>query len=553
MSNFSDEDIYKKLLIFGSITIIVFGLLIFKLLWIQTVYHREYSEAAEKQRVKEFEVYPCRGIIYDRNLIPLTNTNRQPTLFVYKNIIQDNKKIIDEIKNITGKSEESIKKLMENQNSIVEIPLMKGVIDEGIKPNGTIILNKTIRHNEKRYLTHVIGNINESENVGVSGIEKVFDDILKLDNSYGSISVQVDGKKRMIPGLGYMPVNKSKAIRPNSVKLTIDYHIQKEVEDILDSQNKNGAVIVADVETGEILAMASRPNMNIKNISNESDKMDCYNKAIQVGYPPASIFKIIVLAAALEEEKVSFDEIFICKGYEQVENIIIKCHSYNKGGHGEIDIREAFYDSCNSVFIQLGKRIGSEKIIQTARRLGFGSKCEIGLIEEINGNLPEGDELKGPAIGNISIGQGEIEVTPLQVTNLMLTIANGGICNDITIIDSIVTEEGYKVKEFKKNKPKRVIDTYYSYIIKNFMEDVVTKGTAKGYISLEDIGGAAGKTGTAQAIYNGKETKHAWFSGYFPKKKPKYVITVLIEEGTSGGGTAGPIFEKIARSIVKYQ
>ncbi len=281
--------------------------------------------------------------------------------------------------------------------------------------------------------------------------------------------------------------------------------------------------------------------------------MDLYNKSIQVGYPPASVFKIVVLLAALEEEKIELDEKFLCKGYEIVGNNKIKCHSYNDGGHGELDIKEAFYDSCNSAFIQLGKRIGAKAIMERARKLGFGSKVGIQLMEEIDGNLPSGDELLGPSIGNISIGQGNIEVTPLQVTNMMTILANNGIKKDLTIVDAIVTDKKHEVKSVRREKPKRLISSYNSYILRKFMEEVVNKGTASRYILLDNIGGAAGKTGTAEAIANNKEIKHSWFAGYFPKNKPKYVITVLVENSVSGGKSAGPVFEEIAKQIYNIE
>src|SRR5690606_17446340 len=140
------------------------------------------------------------------------------------------------------------------------------------------------------------------------------------------------------------------------------------------------------------------------------DDMTLYNKAIQAKYPPGSLFKIIVLLTALEEDLDYLDKTFYCKGYEELGKIRISCN--NTEGHGYLTLKEAFSKSCNSVFIQIGKELGSQKIINMAKRLGFGSTINIGLSEEIGGSLPSGDDIRGPAIGNISIGQGSIEVTP---------------------------------------------------------------------------------------------------------------------------------------------
>ena len=183
-----------------------------------------------------------------------------------------------------------------------------------------------------------------------------------------------------------------------------------------------------------------------------------------------------------------------------------------------------------------------------AERLGMGERINIGLVEEVKGNLPKGKELKGPAIGNISIGQGSIEITPLQITNMMLIIANKGIRKDMTIVDGITTKDGYMIKEFKRNDDERIISQDIAEIVQDFMIEVVLEGTAKN-MDLDFVGGAGGKTGSAQAVFKGKETIHGWFSGFYPAKNPNYVITVFVEGGFSGSGAAVPIFEDIAKRI----
>ncbi|EOD00120.1 peptidoglycan D,D-transpeptidase FtsI family protein [Caldisalinibacter kiritimatiensis] len=555
MSNKISKDIVRRLYILSFISLMVFSILLGRIFYIQVIKGEKYKHAAESQRIRKVRIQPARGIIYDRNLIPLTNRKRIPTIIVFKEIVNDAEETLEYLKDITGQSKDQIKEYMDNSKKIVEIPIKKSEITNLKNKKGILKVNKVLRYEKDNILAHVIGYINKSENKGQSGIELLYDDILamkdlNIDDDYGTVKVTLDGKNRLIPGFGYKTVTSTDRDITNSVKLTIDYHIQKLVENIMDVEKKNGAVIVAEVETGNIVAMVSRPNIDQDNISAHynSQMNDCYNKAIQYPYPPGSLFKIVVLLSALEEEKVSLDEEFVCSGYEEVGSTIIKCHTYNTGGHGCINVQEAFYDSCNSVFIKLGKRVGAKKIIETAKKLGFGEKIGIGLEEEKAGRLPKGDELFGPAIGNISIGQGTIEVTPLQITNMMMVIANNGIQKDMRLIEGIVTERGNMVKKYRSNEEKIVIQPKYNNILMEYMEDVIEKGTAKN-ISLDDIGGGGGKTGSAQAILNGNETIHAWFSGYFPKEKPKYVITVLIEEGISGGKCAAPIFEKIARGI----
>lgn len=488
------------------------------------------------------EIYPSRGTIYDRNLIPLTNRDKVPTLFFVKDYVLENEEAMDFMKDVSKKSN-NVKK---DNSKIGEIELNRSLENE-ILPKGIFFAEKTLRYNQKNLLSHVIGYTKKTENKGESGIEKTFDDVLKKEN-IGSIYFEIDNKKNPILGGGYALVDNEKAKRPSNVQLTIDYHIQKIVEKAMDEEGRKGSVIVSDVESGDIVAMASRPNFNQEEVDdflNRGD-MELYNKGVQVSYPPGSLFKIVVLLAALEEDPNIINENFYCNGFEEINDVIIKCNKDE--GHGKLSMKEAFAKSCNSTFIQLGERVGSEKIIDMARRLGYGEKINIGLMEEVKGNLPEGEEIKGPSIGNISIGQGSVEVTPLQVTNMMMILANEGIQKDLSIIKGIVTDNGNMMKKFNREKDEKILPKKHCEIVNEYMNEVTISGTART-INLEDIGGAVGKTGSAQAVLNGRNAVHGWFAGYFPRKNPKYVITVFVEDNYSGSKDALPIFEKVSREI----
>lgn len=522
-------------------------LLILRLGHIQITEHDSLKVQALKQRAKEINLYPNRGIIYDRNLIPLTNRDRIPTAFIYKDNVLDDEELRAFILENSYLDEENLEDYIKSKDNIVDIPLRYSI--EVVDDNRILIADRTTRYGEDNLLSHVIGYINKSENRGEAGIEKAYDEILKDGDNY-SLYIEFDKKNRTFLGGEYAVDQKSNLEDPKAVKLTIDYHIQKIVEDILDKNKTKGAIIVADVESGDIMAMASRPNFNQYEIDEylEREDMVLYNKAIQVANPPGSLFKTVVLAAALEEDISYMDKIFYCRGYEQLNSVTIKCNNIN--GHGYIGLKDAFSKSCNSAFIQLGQEIGSTKIIHMANKLGFGEKINIGLLEEVGGNLPSGKDLKGPAIGNISIGQGSIEATPLQVTNMMMIIVNNGVKKGLTVVDSITTKDGYMIKKFNKGSDERVMSKEVAEIIQEYLLDVVLNGTAKK-MDLHDIGGAGGKTGSAQAILNKKETIHGWFSGFYPATNPKYVVTVFVEKGFSGSSAAVPIFEEVVKQINK--
>jgi len=541
--------IHKRLIQLAFITLFAFMLLSARLYWIQIKSHDRFRTEALRQRSEEISLYPHRGTIYDRNLIPLTNANKKSTLLVFREKIISDRKLVDFIIKNTNLTYSDLMGYASFKGKIVSIPLNEK-IDTIPNSKDIFVTERVTRYSDENLLSHVIGYINKSENRGEYGIEKVYDDILVNQSKKNYLYLEIDDRQNVFLGGEYQVHSNVNSLEPSGVKLTIDYHIQRIAEDIMDKHNVNGAVIVAEVDSGDIVALVSRPNFDQDNIGEylEKDDMTLYNKAIQVGYPPGSLFKIVVLLAALEENIEYLDRIFYCSGYERVGNVVISCN--NTEGHGYIDINEAFSLSCNSAFIQLGKEIGSQKIINMAKKLGFGDKINIGLLEEIKGNIPVGEEIQGPAIGNISIGQGSIEVTPLQITNLMMIIANNGVRKGLSIVDGITSEDGRMIKPYQRQEEIRILSRETCNLVKEFLVDVVNYGTAKS-LDLDYLGGAAGKTGSAQAVLNGKETIHGWFTGFYPVEKPKYVITVLVERGISGSQSAVPIFDKLVREINK--
>ncbi len=536
-----------RLLKLGYILLSIMFFLIFRLYWIQIANHEHLKSEALKQRANAVNLYPNRGIIYDMNLIPLTNRDRIITLFVPKDSLQSDRKLEEFILEYAAITRKELNDYKKSSNKILAFPLKKS-INEELLPKNAFVAERTLRYSQDNILSHVIGYIKKSENKGEYGIELIYDDVLTNYKNKQILYLELDDNKNILLNGEYQVSRNTKSSEPAGVKLTIDYHIQKIVENVLDKNRVNGAVIVSDVESGEIRALASRPNFDQDNTDKyrENEDMALYNKAIQAKYPPGSLFKIVVLLTALEEDMDYLDRTFYCKGYEEIGKIRISCN--NTEGHGYLNLKDAFSKSCNSVFIQLGKELGSQKIINMAKRLGFGSTINIGLSEEVEGHLPSGDDIKGPAIGNISIGQGSIEVTPLQITNLLMIIANDGIDKGLTIVDGITDENGRIIKKYNRREDERVLSEENCQIVKDYLKDVVDNGTAKR-LDLDEVGGAAGKTGSAQGVLKGKEVIHGWFTGYYPADNPKYVITVLDEEAKSGSQSAVPIFEEIVKEI----
>lgn len=543
MARYKKNIIHRRIKLYVFMIYMIFIALLGRLYYLQ-IYDRDNLKLQSlKQRSKEISLSSKRGTIFDRNLIPLTNGNISKVLVCKKEVLLNDKELLERVKKATTLSQVDLREVLNSSHSLIEIPVNEDLDMED--NNNIFIVDKVNRYSDKALLSHVIGYINDSENKGETGIERVYDEFLnKMDKE--ALFVEYDKNRSLILGREYYVDNFLSPRDPSGIQLTIDYKVQTLVEDILDKRRVKGAVLVSQAKTGEIVALASRPNFNQENMEEYFSRNDMalYNKAVQVSYPPGSIFKIVVFLAALEEDSNYINKEFYCKGYEDINNIEIKCNSI----HSNLDLTEGLAKSCNSVFIQIGKEIGSEKIIDMAEKLGFGKKVNIGLIEEVEGILPKGDDILGPAIGNISIGQGKIEATALQISNMISIIVNNGVQKDMTIVKGITNKDGVMIKPYNKEEDKEVLSEDIVKIIKKPLEEVLKSGTARR-LELDEIGGAAGKTGSAEGVLNGEKTVHGWFTGYYPKDNPEYIITVLVEGGNSGSLSAAPIFEEICRAL----
>ncbi len=535
----------------SSIKVICFVILIgltIRLFYIQIINHDFYKKEAMKQRQINIPIDSGRGIILDRNFIPLTDREEKKMVIIFPQYFNPSEKNILYLQKITDIEDEVLTKRIKSSKSVMEFPLKNGLDMEDVKhinTRGLFIVDKKIRYEEEGILSHVIGYINQVDKKGMYGIEGAMDGLLSA-NSMNSLIATVDGLKRFIPGEGYAVGNDY--MKERNLRLTIDYSIQKILEDVM--SDSDGAIVVSDIKTGEILGMVSRPNFNPNNISEHmnSDGDELYNKAIQMAFPPGSIFKIVVAIEAIIKDPSVLNKEFHCLGYEKVGDLEIKCSSYRRGGHGDITLERGFAESCNSVFIQLAESLGADNIINRAKNLGFGDLIGIGLKEESKGNLPYGDYLLGPSYANIAIGQGEILATPLQVNQLTQCIANNGIRKPLYLIKDVVDGKHNILQSTNMKEGEEIIDAEVVKILQDWMHKVMTKGS--GYQAKEIAAITAGKTGSAESVERKKEVVHAWFTGYYPFDHPKYAITVLIQNGRSGGGVAVPIFKEVVERMM---
>lgn len=596
--------------------LLVFIALIFRIAVIQFVPDRSLEEAAFRQRMSSTAIERIRGNILDRNGIPFTNRKEKYSALIKTAYMpppgDEIKKVCDalgvDVKVLDGSTTKSRPLMIETGKAGHDAVLELGV-------DWVSMINSVERYDEGTLAKHVIGYINKSDRIGQTGIEKAFEEVLR-DNVVYEIDTVTDAAKNPIKGLGYRLRNWSAGSRKLNVRLTLDYHVQKIVEEAMERNGVSGAVVVEDVVTGDILAMASKPDFDQNGVEKylDSSGKELFNKAT-AAYNLGSIFKIIDAAAYFENEdeinagdtgsKVTagvtdvgaageesgypgssagdvyrffdgysyglwpfgseegdpdaynryhgFDDPdhYYCTGAVDINGLIFKCYSYYQGGHGDLDLKNAFALSCNSYFIELCQKIGYRNMIEMAKEFGLGSKTGIFEqgVQEASGNLPNPNMYHSSAdIANLAIGQGVMLATPLQVADLTATIANGGIKNRVNIVDSIVDSNGNIVKRIRKGEGRRIISKRTADRVKELMEAVTQNGTGTEAV-MGYYGGAGGKTGSAET--GSEEIVHAWFAGYFPAAEPRYSVAVFVEDGRLGGKSAAPVFAQIAKGMLE--
>lgn len=553
--NLNETVHYKRLSIVVSIFAFVFLILLGRIFYIQVIKSEEYSKKAVTQRTLKIPVALNRGEIYDRNLIPLTDREVEKVILVYSDYIYDKKSTAEIISKACGISIKEVEDKLtgsvdtiEFSTKLLQNPYLEAL--ESGKINGVIVVEKKQRYTDESIARHVIGYIGKSDKKGYMGIEKSLNQYLAGDG-YDSVVAVVDSGLNIIPGLGFRKVEADKNGQSYSVKLTLDYHIQSIIEEEMKKNNTRGAVVVMDVATSEILGMGSFPDYDQNDISKYIDNNgdELLNKALW-SFDLGSIFKTVVAAAAFENNLITLDDKFICTGSYKVGNTNINCSTYKSHENTEINIKDAFSLSCNTTFVKIGEIVGAEKILDMAKKFGFGQKQLYTFSEEKSGNLPEPNE---DGIGNISIGQGKIQATPLQVTSMMATIANNGIRRTPVIVDELLTYDGKEIKKMEREKPEVIMSYSTANQLKSLLSEVTKTGTGK-QANMDEYGGSSGKTSSAQTGIstgvNGATVVQGWFAGFVPSNSPKYAITVFVYDGQSGGSSAAPLFKDIATRIL---
>lgn len=529
----------------AAVTTIVFAALACRLFYLQILSHDDLQAAAVSQYQVAVEGLDTRGQIFDRNLEPLTGGTEQYIYFLETNRLDGDAEellasvsarcisVIPEI--VAGSDGDGGTEGGTRQKSrytVYRSQSFDPAVNQKLKEEyGAYALCTNARYSDSQTACHLLGYLNESENKGVSGLEKACEQTLAAESR--NLVLWADSGGGLLSGISPKLVG-GESLREGSVITTLDSGLQRACETVLANRDVSGAVLVSELKTGEILAWASSPVFNPNTVEAYlTDGGDCLvDKCIQGVYAPGSVFKVVVAAAALESGIVDPEAVYDCDGEEKVGGITLGCTMGPAGGHGPVNMKDAMAKSCNCYFAVLGEQLGAERILDMARRLGLGSLVFSRFMEETAGSLPAAESLGEWDISNLSIGQGQLQVTPAQIHRMMAIVCGGGRAAKLTVVKGQDTDGA-----------KQILPASAAGILEEMLAAVMEDGTGRS--SLRSVP-AWGKTGTAENVRGGKAVRDCWFSGCCQVGENRFIITVLVEDGISGSSSALPIFDAMA-------
>ena len=555
-------------------------LLLIRVGWLQLIKGERYLHLSKTHCFRLVPLPAPRGLILDRAGRILADNRASFSLAVVPRNIREVDSLLEALKKVVSldidRVKEKIKKAPNPYRPVVlkeniDLALITCLLEREEEFPGVIILDHPARNYPQGRLTsHLLGYLGEvsaaelntrsnptlepGDMVGKMGIETVHNSYLL--GRKGARQVEVD-----VMGRQLRTILEKDPTPGDNVYLTLNLRMQEIAEE--EFGERTGVVLIGDPFTGEVLALLSHPcfdpNWFIRGISQEEwNKLredpthPLENRAIRGEYPPASTFKIVMASAALEEKLADEKTTFLCPGEYRIGDRVIKC--WKKEGHGVIDLEQALVHSCNIFFCQLGIQVGVSRIIEFARRFGLGKPTGIDLLSEKEGLLPtpawkrnrEGETWYPGDTANLSIGQGYVLVTPVQMLNLISALANGGLLLRPYLVRRIADFKGDTIVEFSPHRIKNVhLSSETVSFLRGALRGVVQEGP--GWRANNQVVSISGKTGTAQLA--GEQPPHNWFVGYAPSDNPSLTIVVLVEHREEEIAIAPEIAGKILTQI----
>jgi len=601
----SSFSVRKKIKVYVVLVVTFFLVLLMRVWYLQILKGEDFMGQSEQNRVRKISLADYRGDIKDRlgNII----ANVRPSFSLYV-IPEDADNLSESLEFLSGLIEINKDKL---RSTIRQSPSFKNVLikrdisrreiayieeNKMLLPGISIKVEPIRNYTQKDFASHLLGYVGEvskselkaskfgryelGDMVGKNGLEKIYESELRGKKGFKEVEVDVSGRelkalRKLSPKTG------------NSLVLTLDSRVQGKLEtlmdEVLEKNSVEGSAVVMKVQSGEIIAMVSKPSFNPNSFATGisrkkwnslvlDEKNPLQNRTIDGQYPPASTYKIVTAYAALSEKIIKPESTIFCPGHFRLGKRNYRC--WKKRGHGNMNLHDALVQSCDVYFYTLGHRLGINNLAKYATKLGLGELTGIELKGEKAGLVPSKQWKKkiknepwypGETI-SASIGQGYNLVTPLQSARMISTIASGGLLVRPYLVKRIENSDGKLIQEFFPEVRRNIdIDPEVLKHLKEGLRGVVHEAHGTGHRArLKNII-VAGKTGTAQVVsmkdseeidpeeetpYSHRD--HAWFVAFAPYENPEVAVSVIIEHGGHGGHTAAPIAGEILKTYFSH-
>jgi len=592
----------KQYILICAILLLIMMIYMVRLWFLQVLQGESYRFQSENNRIRIEDIAAPRGIIFDRNGVPIVENRPAYHLVIIREDIDDLDGTIKELARLCERNPDEFFSIIEANRAVPRfVPLrllsdldrdcLARVEAQRIRLPGVVIqLEPKREYKWNATAAHLIGYLSEiteaelrsekyqgyypGEDIGKVGIESAFEKY--LHGSRGGRQLEVDAAGRRVRLL-----EEQLPISGRNLWLTLDMDLQKTAESLL--EEKTGTIVAVDPSDGAILAFACSPSFDqekfIRGLSKEEwlalskDPLHpLLNRGSGAAYPPGSTYKPFVALAALQEGALTATSTFTCPGYLQFANRQYRC--WKDHGHGSLSVERAIIESCDVFFYQTGLKLGVDRMAQYVKMFGLGEKTGIGLQGENPGLIPTSwwkkqvtgvPWQKGETI-SISIGQGFDLVTPLQMALGYAAIGNSGKLWQPYVVRRIEGSSADEIDEIKpKLKRKIPIDQRWFDLVRKGLLGVVEEPRGTGHLIRDPSIQIAGKTGTAQVVHVAqgvnrkllekltkfKDLDHAWFVGYAPASDPRICVAAIIEHGRHGASTAAPLVQQVILSYLK--
>lgn len=591
LNNLTLEHFLKKTNFYIVIVAMFFLILIVRLVYLEIFAYEKYKLLSENNRIRIVDIKADRGLIKDRNSKNIVVNAPNYNLYVIKEDSVDIDVLLQDLSSVIKLNVSAAQKRVDGMFIYEPALLYRGLSFQEVSflfehindfPGIKIEVDTVRCYLDGEVYSHVVGYMGEVlvEDVlgggyaagdlkGQNGIEKVYEDKLRGQNGARQVEVNNFGLLNKI-------LSEKPSISGETIQLSIDFDLQSFAHNLM--KGKKGAIVVLDIRTNEVILLYSGPTYDLNSfipyISNEEwEKLanngdnPLMNRVIEGGYPPGSVFKVLMALAGLQEGKITPEKTFYCNGSMTYGSFKYKC--WKKYGHGKIDLRRALVESCDVYFYDLGLLLGIDLISSYATKLGFGQITGIDLPNEKAGLFPSRKWKKkayklswypGETIIT-SIGQGYIITTPLQVAVFFSTIFNGGNLYQPKVVKSYTQNGEYISLQDKLIDTVEISDRNRDFLL-SAMSDAVNSLHGTGFRARVKNILVGGKTGTSQVVSLDKVEKyedgkipeklrdHSWFASVFPADNPRYVLVSMIEHGGSGGRSASSITGAIVNKMV---